>query len=46
MIYLRDNLQKGGRESTLLKVIEVVHNCPDVRDVLSITYKGTKNKQN
>ena len=46
MIYLRDTSQNGGRESTLFKFIEAVHNCPAVRDVSSIAYKDTKNKQN
>ena len=46
MIYLRGTSQNGGRESTLFKFIEEVHNCPAVRDVSSIAYKDTKNKQN
>ena len=47
MIYLRDTSQNGGRESTLFKFnIKAVHNCPAVRDVSSIAYKDTKNKQN
>ena len=47
MIYLRDTSQNGGRERTLFKFIEAVHNCPAVWDVLSLAYKDTnKNKQN
>ena len=38
--------QNGGREATLFKFIEAVHNCPAVWDVSSIAYKDTKNKQN
>ena len=39
VIYLRGTSQNGGRESTLFKFIEEVHNCPAVSDVLSIAYK-------
>ena len=47
MIYLRDTSQNGGREPTLFKFIEAVHNCPAVWDVSSLAYKDTnKNKQN
>ena len=46
VIYLRDTSQNGGRESTLFKFIEAVHNYPVVRDVSSIAYKDAKNAQN
>ena len=47
MIYLLHTSQNGGREPTLLKFIEAVHNCPAVWDVSSLAYKDTnKNKQN
>ena len=47
MIYLRDTSKNGGREPTLFKFIEAVHNCPAVWDVSSLAYKDTnKNKQN
>ena len=46
MIYLRGTSQNGGRESTLFKIIKAIHNCPAVRDVSSIAYEDTKNKQN
>ena len=47
MIYLRDTSQNGGREPTLFKFIEAVHNCPAVWDVSSLAYKDTnKTKQN
>ena len=47
MIYLRDTSQNGGREPTLFKFIEAVHNCPAVWDVSSLAYKDTnKNKEN
>ena len=47
MIYLRETPQNGGREPTLFKFIEAVHNCPAVWDVSSLAYKDTnKNKQN
>ena len=47
MIYLLHTSQNGGREPTLLKLIEAVHNCPAVWDVSSLAYKDTnKNKQN
>ena len=44
MIYLL-NTTKNGRRNSTLKVIEEVHNCPTVRDVSSLAYKETKNKQ-
>ena len=43
VIYLRGTSQSEGHESTF---IEPVHNCRAVRDVSSIAYKDTKNKQN
>ena len=47
MIYLRDTSQNGGRERTLFKFIEAVHNCPAVWDASALAYKDTnKNKQN
>ena len=47
MIYLRETPQNGGREPTLFKFIEAVHNCLAVWNVLSLAYKDTnKNKQN
>ena len=47
MIYLRETPQNGGREPTLFKFIEAVHNCPAVWDGSSLAYKDTnKNKQN
>ena len=48
VIYLRDTSKNGGREPTLFKFIEAVHNCPAVWDVSSlIAYEDTnKNKQN
>ena len=47
VICLRDTSQNGGRESTLFKFnIKAVHSCPAGRDVSSIAYKETKNKQN
>ena len=47
MIYLCDTSQNGGREPTLFKFIEAVHNCPAVWDVSSLAYKDTnENKQN
>ena len=42
VIYLHDTSQNKRPNSTLLKFIEAVHNCPAVRDVSSIAYKGTK----
>ena len=44
MIYLL-NTTKNGRRNSTLKFIEEVHNCPTVRDVSSLAYKETKNKQ-
>ena len=49
VIYLRDTSQNGGREPTLFKFIEAIHNCrrPAVWDVSSLACKHTnKNKQN
>ena len=47
IIYLRETPQNGGREPTLFKFIEAVHQCPAVWDVSSLAYKDTnKNKQN
>ena len=47
MICLRDTSQNGGLESTLFKFnIKAFHSCPAGRDVSSIAYKETKNKQN
>ena len=47
VIYLRDTSQNGGREPTLFKFIEAVHNCSAVWDVSSLAYKDmNKNKQN
>ena len=49
--YSRDlfawQVTKWGRQPTLFKFIEAVHNCPAVWDVSSLAYKDTnKNKQN
>ena len=47
VIYFRDTSQNGGREPTLFKFIEAVHNCQAVWDVSSLAYKDmSKNKQN
>ena len=47
LIYLRHASQNGGREPTLFKFIEAVHNCPAVWDVSSLAYKDTnENQQN
>ena len=50
-LYSRDlfawHVTKWGREPTLCKFIEAVHNCPAVWDVSSLAYKDTnKYKQN
>ena len=46
-LYSRDTSQNGGREPTLFKFIEAVHNCQAVWDVSSLAYKDmSKNKQN
>ena len=50
-LYSRDlfawQVTKWGRQPTLFKFIEAVHNCPAVWDVSSLAYRDTnKNKQN